>query len=280
MPVDVVNTNLNAKDLVIETKKDKKPNIVIDALGKEKVEEMKKAVYDESYTFYDRYNSMAALILLGEMKIKDIPGYPETIDWDLDWWHEWQILTDESDSAFKLNFYQIATSIIARRTFSSSNWSRSENATQNQEDYNLLKRGVRSYDYEEKFVSAIAMATCFPYLFSRESEEWKENLKEHLQQVLMSKSAAADTEACIAYKLIFPEDNFWRDFYDDIKSERIEALKNKRHSFLALTIYAQYAIYLRLLTADRVEITNRGLIVEDTKAQDEQKDNLPERRKY
>jgi len=277
MPVDVVgdSKSVNVHELSIQPPKDVKKNFIVEALGEEKINEMKKAVYDESADFTDRYLSAASLILLGELKKEDLPGYPETIDWDYSLMAEWQHITRDKES---IDYISLGNYFIALDLFKSGeNIQHYTNTQAQEENYKLLRKGVDSPPSLVKGLVLTAMAIAFPQYFKNEDQHWIEQIKNNLETKLSgAPNINRKIESAVAYRLMFPEDEVWRSVIEESKKR---ALTNLR-ALGNLQGEAEEIIFLRLLTADKVEVTDHGLIVEDNKIEDEQEKALPERRKY
>ena len=219
--------------------------------------------------------SAASLILLGELKKEDLPGYPETIDWDYSLMAEWQHITRDKES---IDYISLGNYFIALDLFKSGeNIQHYTNTQAQEENYKLLRKGVDSPPSLVKGLVLTAMAIAFPQYFKNEDQHWIEQIKNNLETKLSgAPNINRKIESAVAYRLMFPEDEVWRSVIEESKKR---ALTNLR-ALGNLQGEAEEIIFLRLLTADKVEVTDHGLIVEDNKIEDEQEKALPERRKY
>jgi len=278
VPVDVVGdpNRVNVHELKIQPPKDIKQNFITEALGEEKIEKMKEAVRDtEEGSFRTAYLCAAALIMLGKMRKEDIPGYPEKLTWDIDLMIEERKLTQDPSPDYIL----LASYSISSHLFDPERQIEFYRRNKNEEtrDYQKLKNGVTSNLSLDVGAILTAMAICFPQKLDGENRQWKEEVKNLLKRQLYPPHKNRKLECAAAYRLMFPEDDLWKSVIEDAKQRNVDNFKVLKVNFQGI---AEEIIYLRLLTADRVEVTNNGLIVEDNKVEDKYEQPLPERKKY
>lgn len=260
MPVDVVNSHLNLKDLVIDENKTKEKNFdpdrdILQSDWDKIINKIKTGNIDPHQEI-DLITAFA--YLAGKVKKEDIHK------------NIWDLLVEGTGIRTLACLYILEPEKITH-SYSRTNITRESH-------YERVKETFKDETFEPlNDLRVILFGTIFRDLFNNDLE-FKEYAYNKYRKVLQETDIDSPSIllACAAFRITFPQDDLWVKMISDSNWSHIKYLPPNND----LYYIAKEGLGAYIVCADRVEVSDNGLVVVFREKTEDKQDLLPERRKY